>query len=94
LPSALQALFPDHDWDPIRFQSYRTPKQIEEAEFTSSTEDSTPERGIKPPGYWRDIKNQREFFDDAEIKLGIVQKKDWYHVTSADIDRLHGMLFF
>jgi hypothetical protein len=39
------------------------------------------ERGHKPYGYWKDVTNQRKFFDRLAIKLNIQKQDDWYRVT-------------
>jgi hypothetical protein len=34
----------------------------------------------KPHGYWNDINNQRQFFDQLAEKLGVQRLEDWYEV--------------
>jgi hypothetical protein len=35
----------------------------------------------KPPGYWKDITNQKEFFDQLATKWNIQNLDDWNNVT-------------
>ena len=35
----------------------------------------------RPLGYWKDLDNQRAFFDALAIKLNIHKPEDWYRVT-------------
>jgi hypothetical protein len=46
----------------------------------------------KPSGYWNDIENQREFFDELAEKLNIQKPEDWYSVR-VDTVRQHGGSF-
>jgi hypothetical protein len=34
----------------------------------------------KSIGYWKDIKNQRSFFDVLAVKLNVKKPEDWYSV--------------
>jgi hypothetical protein len=36
---------------------------------------------LKPSGYWKDVKNQRNFFDELGVKLNIKEPQDWFRVT-------------
>ena len=33
-------------------------------------------------GYWKDLNNQRKFFDDLAVKLHITKPEDWYSVST------------
>jgi len=44
----------------------------------------------KPSGYWKDLKNQRDFFDDLAKKLKIEKQEDWYSVQSKQISQNGG----
>jgi hypothetical protein len=37
--------------------------------------------GRKSTNYWSNIQNQRNFFDQLALKLGLEQKDDWYSVS-------------
>jgi hypothetical protein len=37
---------------------------------------------VKPQGYWKDIRNQKEFFDQLARKWNIQNQKDWNKVTN------------
>jgi hypothetical protein len=45
---------------------------------------------VKPHGYWKDKKNQKEFFDQLAIKLNIQKKEDWNRVTFQMVDKEGG----
>jgi hypothetical protein len=36
-------------------------------------------------GYWKDINNQKSFFDQLAIKWNIQKPEEWYKVTSDSI---------
>jgi hypothetical protein len=36
----------------------------------------------KPMGYWSDVRNQRDFFDQLAIKLNIKSPEDWNNVAA------------
>jgi hypothetical protein len=57
---------------------------------------------FKPPGYWKDIKNQRTFFDQLAVEWNIQNPEDWNQVTSRKVldkgghfinNYYHGSLF-
>ena len=33
-----------------------------------------------PKGFWKDIKNQRDFMDWIGLQIGLKSMDDWYHV--------------
>jgi hypothetical protein len=49
-----------------------------------------PRIAFKPKGYWRDIKNQRAFFDQLAKKLDISKPADWYHISAETVQKLGG----
>jgi hypothetical protein len=38
-----------------------------------------------PSGYWKDIANQRAFFEKLAIKLNIQKPEDWYKVRGTTV---------
>jgi hypothetical protein len=42
-------------------------------------------KNVHPIGYWKDIKNQRHFFEQLAIKLNIQKPEDWYGVLRSTI---------
>jgi hypothetical protein len=36
----------------------------------------------KPYGYWKDIQNQKEFFDQLAVKYNVQKPEDWNKVTA------------
>jgi hypothetical protein len=42
-------------------------------------------RNAKPRDFWKDISNQRSFFDQLAIKLNIEKASDWYRVTAQEV---------
>jgi hypothetical protein len=47
-----------------------------------------PER--KPNGYWRDLQNQRTFFNQLAVKLNIQHPEDWYKVHKKTVINFGG----
>jgi hypothetical protein len=43
--------------------------------------DYVPPSTVKPHGYWKDKKNQKEFFDQLAIKWNIQKPEDWNTVS-------------
>jgi hypothetical protein len=43
----------------------------------------TVEKASKPTGYWKDIANQKAFFDKLAEKWNINKPEDWSKVTTA-----------
>jgi hypothetical protein len=43
---------------------------------------TTPKSTPKPQGYWKDKKNQKEFFDQLAVKWNIQKPEDWNKVTN------------
>jgi hypothetical protein len=39
----------------------------------------------KPPNYWKDLENQRTFFDGLASQLRITHPDDWSKYTAEDI---------
>jgi hypothetical protein len=39
----------------------------------------------KPAGYWKDIKNQRYFFDQLAVKLNVRNPEEWVSIPSKKI---------
>jgi hypothetical protein len=37
----------------------------------------------KPSGYWKDINNQRAFFDQLASQLDIQKPEDWHRITAS-----------
>jgi hypothetical protein len=46
----------------------------------------------KVTGYWKDVKNQRSFFDQLAIKLNVKQPEDWLNVTSEVLKESKGFV--
>jgi hypothetical protein len=103
LPKALEAVFPDHIWDPVQFA--QSPR--DGGEIASSTDDAnkisdnvssndvdaqsaSTER--VPGGHWHDIRNQRALFDQIAANLGLTKKEDWYNIKFGDMKRIGGSL--
>jgi hypothetical protein len=42
-------------------------------------------KDYKPHGHWKDIRNQRAFFDQLAIKLNIKKPEDWYVVKTQTV---------
>jgi hypothetical protein len=43
-------------------------------------------KDYKPYGFWRDIQQQRLFFDQLATKLNITKPTDWYKINSKQAD--------
>jgi hypothetical protein len=46
------------------------------------------------PTNWKDIKNQRKFFDQLALELGIQNPEDWNFVHSKDIAKAGGSFVY
>jgi hypothetical protein len=44
----------------------------------------------KPAGYWKDVNNQRAFFDELATKLNIEKPEDWNQVTRKKVIENNG----
>jgi hypothetical protein len=44
----------------------------------------------KPRGYWKDLSNQRLFFDELAVKLNIQKPEDWKKVTFETVKKEGG----
>src|SRR3954468_6942458 len=44
----------------------------------------------KPPGFWENQGNQKQFFDWLGSKLGYKEMDDWYKITQEDIFKYGG----
>jgi len=40
---------------------------------------------ILPPGFWKDMKNQRQYFTDLAVSLGLKSWEDWYKVKLPEL---------
>jgi hypothetical protein len=47
-------------------------------------------RPQKPIPYWKDIKNQRTFFDNAAKLLNIQKQEDWNSISLQDLSAIGG----
>jgi hypothetical protein len=56
-------------------------------------QDISPDH-YKPHGYWKDIKNQRVFFDDLATKLNIQTPIEWLQVTRKKVTEEGGSFLF
>jgi hypothetical protein len=65
---ALKAIYPKYKWKDKRKEE---PKEKKSKEIS---------RDQQPFGYWKDINNQRTFFDNLGRELNIQQPEDWYTV--------------
>jgi hypothetical protein len=45
---------------------------------------------VKPRSYWKDMANQKEFFDQLAIKWNIQKPEDWNKVTTTMVVREKG----
>jgi hypothetical protein len=61
----------------IYLRSNRTPKY----HYQSSS---------KSPGFWKDVNNQRSFFDHLAKVLKIQKKEDWYEVSVTTVIQMGG----
>ncbi len=43
-----------------------------------------------PKSFWKDVDNQRKYFDWLEKELKLVSKEEWYKVTKEMIEQRHG----
>jgi hypothetical protein len=59
------------------------------SKITLTSTNTTHERR-KRPGYWKDVKNQRAFFDSVQKELNIQTLEDWYSVPVSKIIKLGG----
>ena len=49
-------------------------------------------RLVKPPGYWKDINNQKEFWEWLTYqRLGFTSMDEWYNVNTQDVLSNGGM---
>jgi hypothetical protein len=48
---------------------------------------------VKHHGYWRDVTNQKKFFDELAIKWNIQQTSDWNKVAAEDVLKEKGKGF-
>jgi hypothetical protein len=39
----------------------------------------------KGKGYWKDLQNQRAFFDSLAVKLNIQKPEDWYNIQGSSL---------
>jgi len=44
----------------------------------------------KPRGYWKDLKNQRQFIDDLAVHLNVTSLPDWYMKASNEVVMKYG----
>src|SRR5688572_3840282 len=42
---------------------------------------------VIPKGFWKDMTNQRNFFDWVGGELNVKTKEDWYKINSRDVTR-------
>jgi hypothetical protein len=47
----------------------------------------------KPRGYWKDKKNQKEFFDQLAVKWNIQKPEDWHTVSTKKVIKEEGGSF-
>eukprot|EP01114_Cavostelium_apophysatum_P024328 TRINITY_DN9484_c0_g1_i1.p1 TRINITY_DN9484_c0_g1~~TRINITY_DN9484_c0_g1_i1.p1 ORF type:complete len:760 (+),score=172.60 TRINITY_DN9484_c0_g1_i1:126-2405(+) len=74
---ALIMIYPEYPWD-VNFYKQTV---IEEGPLNSQRE----VKSDVPFGHWRNLDNQRAFFDELGKKLGFLQTEDWLNVTKAQI---------
>jgi hypothetical protein len=47
-------------------------------------------REVKEGGYWNNVRNQRQFFDQLAQKLNIQSPEGWYSLTSTKVQKMGG----
>jgi hypothetical protein len=63
----LQSIYPEQHWP-------------SELPYSTKSSRRAPVRDAKPLGYWKDVKNQRTFFDQLATKLEVTTPEDWLAV--------------
>jgi hypothetical protein len=76
---ALQSLYPELQEAWQRRKSH-----------TQEVKAVAPKKIYKPPGYWKNLDNQRAFFDRLATKLNIQKPEDWMNVSHYDVMQERG----